>query len=189
MLHLLSCVGAWCNKTKSIRGKSSPEHLLDLLWSSSWCLVMFVVYSPDYCHNQRLYCNVSSATTVFILRQYSLLIFHNTGSVALNSQQVNAVQLPSVGDSRTCSRKSGKAGEVDTAVGMLVHQKSKGCNTSLLRLDFWFSVVQCVGNRADVNFPYTTRFGLWSKPWACFSFATPATYIPPYCLAVLMPLP
>lgn len=59
---------------------------------------MFVVYSPDYCHNQRLYRNVSSAPTVFILRQYSLLIFHNTGSVDLNSQQVNAVQLPSVGD-------------------------------------------------------------------------------------------
>lgn len=91
--------------------------------------------------------------------------------------------------SRTYGRKSGNAGEVDTAVGMLVHQKSKDCNTSLLRLDFWFSVVQCIGNRADINFPYTTRFGIWSKPWACFSFATPATCIPPYCLAVLVPLP
>lgn len=52
-----------------------------------------VAYFPDYCHNEIQCCNISSATTVFICRRYSLPTCHNTVSAALSSQQVNAVDL------------------------------------------------------------------------------------------------
>lgn len=54
---------------------------------------------------------------------------------------------------------------------------------------FEFIVFISASVTADFELTYSTRFGILFKPWACFLFATPATCIPPYCRAVVMPLP
>lgn len=172
MLHLLYCVGTWCNRTVSLKDKSTPKHLLEtsgFLPDVWWCVLCI---SLDYLRKQSRWChNISCAATAAFTRwQYSWLIFHST---------VNALKDMISMKSGKC-RRNGRLWES-------WYISNVDCNTPLQRVDFCVSVVQCISN--FVKFPYTTRFGIWSKPRACSSPATPSTCIPPYCLTVLVPLP
>lgn len=118
-------------------------------------------------------------------RQCSLLHSYNTESLAWTSQQVNVVELGCVW---VCARKSGKAGDQQDCSNVGSSEMG-GLQHTHAQAGFLSFIVFGVSVTADFELTYSTRFGILFKPWACSLFATPATCIPPYCLAVVMPLP
>lgn len=150
---------------------------------------MFVVYSPDYTLNQRRWRNISRATTVFIPQ--TML------SAQLIQRRIFSLDKPTGECSwtRLC---------VSVCVrGLLQIRKSRRparlwqCgfirNGKIATPTHWLDLLSFIvfGASVTVDFEltYSMRFGILFKPWACSLFATPATCIPPYCLAVVMPLP
>lgn len=109
-------------------------------------------------------------------------------------QQVNAVQLLSV-RVWVSHGKSGSTWRLSGNVGWSEMERLRHINAHAGFLFFYMyiffpSFCSVRWNQLPtLSGLKTLWFGISFKPWTCFVFATPATCIPPYCLAVFMPLP
>lgn len=139
----------------------------------------------DYWPKQRHYCNIfSAATAVVNRRRYSLLSFHNPGSVSLTNctLRIKAADIPSGMDVQSPKVENPDMQKKATKLWDCWYIRNGDCKTSLLSVYFCFGdAQQC----SVLNPPYII-IGMSCKPWACFSLAT---CIPLCCLTVLVSFP